>query len=335
MVLSNVASVAAADLTAASLELSDPRSSETGVNYTFSAAGMTTATALECIQLEFNTAADGSGGVPTGVDTTGFGLASSSVITPASWTEDGAVNGTIELTNTGGETPAASGNFVFDTIENGSVEETTYYAIYTSFSDDTCTTVVDTVAVAYTYNDGELVQLTVEPTLTFVCANVVAGQSVNGATTTHASTASGIDYSNDVTSGANGISAHDLQVSTNASDGYVVYLRHTGNLTNQASDTITNHTGTNGSPTAFSAAGTESWGYTSSDSTLAGGTADRFTSPGNRWAGFTTSNEEVASNTVGTTGTETTRVGHQVGINSNTEAGTYQTTLIYTAVATF
>jgi hypothetical protein len=335
MVLANVASVAAASLTSASLELSDPRTGQTGVNYTFSAASMTAATTIECIQLEFNTAADGSGGVPTGMTTTGFGLTSSSAITAGSWTPDGSVNGTLELVNATGQTPAASGNFVFNTITNGSTEATTYYAIYTSYVNDDCTTPVDTVTVAYVFSNGELVELVIEPTLTFICATVASGQAVNGATTTHASSATGIDYSNDVTSGTNGVSAHDLQVTTNASNGYVVYLRHTGNLANQTADTITTHAGTNGSPTSFTAAGTESWGYTTNDSTLVGGTADRFTNPANAWAGFTTSNEEVASNTTGTTGTETTRVGQQVGISANTEAGKYQTTLIYTVVATF
>lgn len=334
MVLANVASVAAADLTSASLELSDPRSSQTS-NYTFSASSFTTGTAIECVQLELNTAADGSGSVPAGVTTTSSTLSSSTVITAGSWTVDNSSNGTLGATYATGETPNASGNIVWGGVTNGNTEETTYYGIFTSYSDDTCSTAVDSVTIAYVYKDGELVQLTVEPTLTFVCANVGAGQSVNGATTTHASTGTGIDYLNDVTSGANGISAHDLQVTTNATAGYVVYIRHTGQLTNESSDTIDNHTGTNVAPTSFSAAGTESWGYTTEDSSLDGGTADRFTNPAGGWAGFTTGNEEVASNTGPTTGTETTRVGHQVGIASTTEAGTYQSTIIYTVVATF
>jgi hypothetical protein len=148
---------------------------------------------------------------------------------------------------------------------------------------------------------------------------------VNGATTTIATTATSIDFDNNVTATTNGISAHDLEVSTNAAGGYSVYIRQTGNLTN-GSDSIANHAGTNASPTAFPAAGNAAWGYTTND--IAG-----FIS--NLWAGFTTSNEVVMENASATTGTDEARVGHQVGIAATTPAGTYQTTIIYTVASTY
>ena len=116
-----------------------------------------------------------------------------------------------------------------------------------------------------------------------------------------------------------------------------VYVRHTGLLTNGASDTITNWTGTNAAPTTFTAAGTEAWGYTTEDATLGGGTVDRFTSAGgDKWSGFSdTVNEPVIDNAGATSGTETTRVGHQVAVASTTEAGTYQTTIIYTVASVY
>jgi len=335
IVAANFLSAYAASLDTASLSLSDPRTGETAT-YTFTANGFSAA--AKCIALEFNTAADGGGSVPGGLTTTGASLdASGTMITEASWTEAFTVNGTLELTFATGETPADAGTLVFTGIVNGNTEETTYYGLFNTYSDTGCTTAVDSVVIAFVYNDGELVSLSIEPTLTFTVNTVATGVSVNGAAnTTVASGASGIDFTNTVTAVANGLSAHRLDVSTNANGGYVVYVRHTGQLTNPSSDTIDDHSGTNGSPTAFPAAGTEAWGYTTEDSTLTGGTADRFTSVGgDKWAGFTTSNQPVMDNTAATSGTDQTNVGHQVGIAATTEAGTYNTTIIYTIVATY
>ncbi|MCA9332673.1 hypothetical protein KDA00_02255 [Candidatus Saccharibacteria bacterium] len=326
--------VSAATLSSPSLLLGDPRPS-TSSSYTFSGSGFTTATTIRCIDVILNTQADGGGSAPTGITTTSSTLSSSSLITAGSWSVDNGSNGRLRITIAGGETPAASGNVVWGNITNGSTVATTYFALFTSYTDASCTggNEVDQATAAFIYKDGELIQLTIDPTLTFTCSGVAASQSVNGATTNVTSTASGVNYQNNVTSSTNGISAHDLNVSTNATNGYTVYIRHTGQLTN-GSDTIANHTGTNAAPTSFPAAGTEAWGYTTEDSTL-DPTADRFTNPGNLWAGFTTSNEIVINNTGATSGTETTRVGHQVGVSTTTPAGTYQTTVIYTVASTY
>ncbi len=330
MVIGNVASVAA--LNTSSLLLSDPRPSETGVTYTFDSAGFDTGTTINCVSLDFNTAADGTGSVPAGMDTTGATLdGSGTLITEASWTESFGSNGALDLTFAGGETPAASGTLVFTGVDNPNTDDT-FFATLTTFENTDCSTdPVDTATVAWATKDGTPVSLTIDPTLTFTCSGVAASQTINGATTTHASTGGSIDYLNDVTASTNGVSAHDLDVTTNAANGFVVYIRHTGQLTNANSDTIDNHTGTNLSPSAFSAAGTESWGYTTDDSTLSavGDGADRFTDT-NEWAGFTTTNEEIMTDE-----SSTTRVGHQVGVAGATEAGTYTTNIVYTVVATF
>ena len=47
------------------------------------------------------------------------------------------------------------------------------------------------------------------------------------------------------------------------------------------------------------------------------------------------SGDLVATSAGAVTGGETVRVGHQVGVASTTEAGTYLTTIVYTCVATF
>lgn len=323
-------------LTAASLTLSDPRTSETGVSYTFNAASFDTGTNINCISLDFNDAANGGGSIPTGIDTTGASLdTGGTLITESNWTESFGTNGSLDLTFVGGEAPASSGTLIFTGIQNGSTESA-YFAILSTYTNTDCSTgLTDQVVVAYAYKDGHPVAVTIAPVLTFSCVGVAAG-SVNGETITHDSSGATIDYSTDVNASTNGISAHDLQVSSNAASGYTVSIRHTGLLTNGTSDTIDSHTGTNLSPSTMST-GVEGWGYTTEDSTLSaiGDGADRFTNPGNEWAGFTTSNEEVVFNSVSPVGTETTRVGHQVSIDTNTETGTYTTTIIYTVVGVF
>ncbi len=332
MVLASVASVAAANLTTASLSLSDPRPDETSVVYTFDASSFS-GTTLECVVLELNDQADMGGSVPSSIDTTSSTLDSSSAITAGSWTYDNSVNGVLEMID--GSEAASDGNIVYGAIVNGDTVGTTYFAQLRTYTNNDCSTgPVDSVAIAFVYTDGELVQLEVEPTLTFTCTGLGSGVDVNGTNTTLTNTCTGVDFQNNVTSSTNGIAGHNLNVVTNANAGYVVYLRHTADLTNENSDTIDVHAGTNGSPTSFAAAGSEAWGYTTEDVDLAGGTNNRFS--GGNWAGFTTSNEEVMDDANATPGSgDDVEVAYQAGIAANTEAGTYQTTIIYTLVATF
>ncbi len=309
-----------------SLLLSDPRPNQTGVSYTFSASGFTTGTSIGCIQLELNTEADGSGTIPSGIDTQSSTINSSTLITAGSWSVDNSGNGTLRITNTSGENPNSSGDIVWGGVENGDTASTTYFAIFNTYENSDCSTdQVDSTVVTFVYTDGSLVELVIEPTLTFAVSGVTDGQSVNGATTTQETSATAINFNNAVTATTNGISAHDLEVSTNAPGGYSVYIRHSGNLSNGSHD-IDNHAGTNASPTSFPSAGTEAWGYTSQDLTQFNG---------GLWAGFTTSNELVMENANATTGTDSERVGHQVGIEATTPAGTYQTTVIYTVASTY
>ena len=305
------------------LKLSDPRPNQEGVSYTFSASGFTTGSTIGCIEVDLNTAANGTGTAPSGIDTSESTLESTDLV-GGGWTVDNTGgNGTLRITNGTPENPDSSGEVEWGNIENGDTPDETYFAIFTTYETDSCTTAVDNTVVAFVYTDGSLVELSIEPTLTFTVAGVSDSQSVNGATTSISTDATSIDFDNSVTASANGISAHDLQVDTNAPGGYTVYIRHTGDLSN-GSHNIDNHAGTNATPTSFPGSGTEAWGYTSTD--LFGS---------NLWAGFTTTNEPVMENASATGGTDTERVGHQVGIDATTPAGTYQTTIIYTVASTY
>ncbi len=326
MIFGNIALVSAADLTSASVELSDPRPSQTST-YTVSGASFDTGTTIHCITVALNDQADGTGSIPNNITTTSSTLDSSTLITTGSWALDNSSNGTLSITSAGGEQPSASGNIVWGAVTNGDTDQT-YYALVNTYSDVGCSTGVDSTTLAFAYKDGTLVSLTLEPTLLFTVSAVTQPDTVNLAVLTVDSTATGIDHGTAVTTAANGISAHDLGVTTNASGGYNVYIRDTGPLTNESSNTIALHAGTNAAPVVFTAAGTEGWGYTTEDADLA-----QFA--GNLWAGFTTSNELVMTNAAATAGSETSRVGHQVGVAVDTPAGTYETTMIYTIVATY
>lgn len=320
-------------LSSSSLTLSDSRPSATGVNYAFASSGFDTGTTIRCIQLDIGTAVDGTG--DAGLTVAGATLVANT-ITGGSWTV-GNVEGTDQLraTDATGAIPNTSGTIEWGGIINGATPDTTYFGLFQTFSNIDCSTgQVDSVVVTLMFKAGSLVSLTIDPTLTFTVNGVADALSVNGATTTVASSATAINFLNDVTAGVPGVSAHDITVGTNASLGYTVYIKHTGLLTNGASDTITNWTGTNLSPTGSFPTAAEAWGYTTQDSSLSaiGDGANRFGS--NEWAGFSTTNEEVVYSATPQS-SETTRVGHQVAVAASTEAGTYQTTIIYTAASVY
>lgn len=320
----------AAHLTSGSLMLGDPRPSQT-TNYTFSGSGFTTGTSIRCIQLQFAVNADGTGGVPTGLTTSGATLVSSTLVTAGSWTV-GNDTGVVRATNASGANPAVSGNIVWGGIVNGNTADQTYYGLLNTYSNVDCeTSPVDSSVVAFIYKSGALVSLTVDPTLAFTVSGVVSGQTVNSATTNVTSTATAIDFGSSVTPTTKGVSAHTLDVATNAG-GFSVYLRQTGTGLTNGVHTITPWSGTNATPTGFPAAGTEAWGYTTEDNTLADGTPNRFTVSSN-WAGMPTANELVMDST--SSGSQQTRVGHQVGVSGATPAGNYTTTLVYTATGTY
>lgn len=338
LVLSIVPVINLDALSSSTLLLSDSRPTQASVTYQFTSDGFTTGTAIQCIELDLGTNSDGTGDAGVGVGSAT--LDANTIDADGTWTV--ASNDTtdvLQATTAGGQNPdATSGSITWGSITNGSTADTTYFGVFTTYTDASCTggNEVDTAVVTFIYKNGTLVSLTIDPTLSFSIASVTSGTTVNGASTTVNSGATSIDFQNSVTSGSPGVSAHDLTIGTNATGGYTAYIKHTGLLTNGASDTIDNWTGTNLSPAGSFPTTAEAWGYTTEDSSLSaiGDGADRFTNPGNEWAGFSTTNQEVAFSATPVSG-ELTQVGHQVSVASSTEAGTYQTTIVYTVASTY
>ncbi|MEA2020527.1 MAG: hypothetical protein U9M98_02295 [Patescibacteria group bacterium] len=321
-----VSTVHAATLTGGSVSLSDSRPDQTSVEYDSEWSNVTQSN-IKCIKIQFNTAADGSGSVPltsTGgtVDTT-----NTDYVDVSTWTTDFTTNGTVTITDSTGAAPTSSSNLTIalDGITNGSTADTGYYYILNTYDNTDCSTSpVDEGTVTFIYTEGQSVSMTVDPSISFSLASVGSGVLVNGATTTEASTTTTIPLGT-VTDTTNGITAHDLTVSTNAENGYTVYARYTGQLT-YSTATIDDHTGDHTTPTEMSV-GTEAFGYTTEDTDLS-----QFQP--NKWAGFTSTNASVATNTTAAS-SETTRIGYQAGISSTTEAGTYTTTVILTCTPTY
>jgi hypothetical protein len=183
--------------------------------------------------------------------------------------------------------------------------------------------------------NGSTLSLTVDPTLTFTVNAVASAQSCDGGTTTAASTATTIPFGT-VTSASNALVCQDLTASSNAANGYTIFARYTSAPTNGLSQTITDWTGSNVTPTSSWSAGTEAYGYTTNDASLSaiGAGTNRFTNGGQKYAAMTSSNAEVAFEAAGVSST-TYRVGHQVGVATITRPGTYTTTIIYTCTPVY
>jgi hypothetical protein len=329
----------------ASVALSDPRPSQTNVNYTLTVGNVgspVTSSAIECIQVYFSTTATGNT-APTGfsgasIDTSGLGsstLVNSSATGWSTVLADGTSStgqkNIVQYTNATGVTPSTTqgATLVIPKITNSSVQDTNYWVFFNTYGNTNCTgSPIDNAIMQYINTNGSLLSLTVDDTLSFTVNAVAATQSCDGTTTTAASTPTTIPFGT-VTAAANGVVCQNLTAATNATNGYTIYTRYTAKPTNALGQTILDTSGSNLNPAAFTGPGTEAYGYTTNDSALSTpGTANRFTSP-QGWAAETTTNEAVGYEAAGST-SNTWEIGHQVGISLTTHPGTYQTTIIYT-----
>jgi hypothetical protein len=179
------------------------------------------------------------------------------------------------------------------------------------------------------------VSVNVNPSLTFIVASNPGG-TCNGIAHTAGASADATTVNFGSMSGSTtAFVSQNATATTNADLGVSVYARYTGTMSG-AAGTIDDWTGTNAAPTAPWSAGTEAFGYTTSDSTLSvvPGAADRFTNGSAKFAQMTTANEEVSFND-GPTTSNTICVGYRIGVSNLTSAGVYATSVIYTAVPTY
>ena len=128
-----------------------------------------------------------------------------------------------------------------------------------------------------------------------------------------------------------------LTAGSNAVNGFVIYGWSTQAMTNTrfGGVTLADWTGTNATPTTFSA-GSYGFGYSTDDSSLTGGTADRFTSGGAKFAGFSHSGpgDPVADRTAPVTGATNT-ITYRLYPSSTQADGDYTTVIVYVITALF
>jgi len=219
---------------------------------------------------------------------------------------------------------------------------------------------LETVTVQMYVIDDVVVTATVDTSLTFDIDSVATSQSVNGATTNIESTETTIPFGT-LTAGTPKIGAQDLQVTTNAADGFTVTMFQDDNLTSNSGsdingfqtdvDTWVANTAPavwvdpNGYDVLDDVSTYGHFGYTTQDDSLGTGTADRFTDTGDEWASFTTEDDGTSTNLEifhhdgpadGTTAHKgQTRVGFQVEITALQEAGDYTNVITYVATPVY
>jgi hypothetical protein len=340
----------AATLSSASVALSDSEPSTTGVTYTFTGSSFTNSN-IQCIQAVFSTSPSNQVN-PSGWTGSGGSINTSASSLFSSWsgwslaTSDGSGatvgSGNVwQYTHSGGVTPntLTGATFVMSGITNSSVSGTAYDLELTTYNNTNCSSSpVDNVTVAFINTGGSVLSMTVNPTLTTSLTGVSSGTPCDGSTTSVTTTPTSIPYGV-VTSAANSMACQEVTASTNAANGYTLYIRQTGPLTNSVGHNFSGVSGTNAVPTVFPAAGTEAYGYTTSSSTLStcGGScnANRFTdgSSYNDYAAYTTANAEIGY----ATSADSTNyfIGQQVGVDISTPEGSYQTTVVYTCTPVY
>lgn len=207
-------------------------------------------------------------------------------------------------------------------------------------------TMQDTGQVRVAIIDEVTVTASVDTSLTFSVSGVGSSQSVNGTSTTQASTPTTIPFG---TLNINEIEtlAQELSVATNAANGFTVTVEQTGDLDSSTGAVIDGFIdGSNTTtPTAWQSPSATvnqlntygHWGLTSDDTAISARTS-QFSS--NAWVSGSTTPIAVMGHTGpangATVGVGTTTVGYQIEISALQEAGDdYDTTLRYIATPVF
>ncbi len=349
--------VDASVLSTASMSLTDPRPSTASVGYDLTASSFTNAS-IKCIKLVFATTSTGST-KPTGMVTASgitIDTSSSLLASEGSWSRGGAdPDGTVTFTNGTGETVGAGGTYTYklDGFTNSSAPDTAFFARFSTFDNVDCaTTPRDNVTVEYILTLGSTLSLTIDNTLSFSVAGHTNSLCMTGVTATvdNSAAPNTIPFGSVTT---NAIACQVLSAATNATNGFTIYIRDTGQLANTLSQQIPDvgssagsytNGNTNAAPGSFTNNTTVppfnqgAYGYTTDDATLGVGTADRFTNGGQKWAsyghGASTTNAEIAYEAAGVT-SSTYTIAHQVGITSLTQPGSYSTIVIYTCTPVY
>lgn len=325
-------------LSVASIELSDPRPSNSGTTYTIKYTFPGT-TSIKCIDVIFadttahiTLTANPATTAPSGMTTTSsvYGGTSGGGLTSGSWSLYSATNGILQFENSSGEASTATPITITATT-NTNPSASTFYAqiaTYSTLSTHTCSSLVDSSNVtALATTGGVSTSVTVDPTLSFSVAGYSGGGVNGGPATNPITTASSIAFGSVPAGGAATSAAQLLTTSTNAAGGYNLYVRNTQLLTNSNLDTIRAQSGTPGSPASFDGSSSQSsLAYTTDSSTIVMGS--------DQWAGLTTTNVAVDTQTA-PQNAAALHVEYKLQLKSTQPPGTYSNVITYTATPTY
>ncbi len=170
--------------------------------------------------------------------------------------------------------------------------------------------------------------------LSFAIGGLPSGTSTEGISTNVTTTPSSLNFGtlpfDTVVRGA-----HRLSVSTNATEGYRMFIHADQQLTDDYGNTIGPVTGSNAVPTSWatgcSSSSTGCFGYHAGDDVLENGSA-RF-APNDTYAGLTTNLSEVMYSAVPTS--ESHDIVYAISVTEGKEAGGYQNGISYIAVPVY
>ncbi|MFZ5391911.1 MAG: LamG-like jellyroll fold domain-containing protein [Patescibacteria group bacterium] len=189
--------------------------------------------------------------------------------------------------------------------------------------------VIETLEAMIAISEEVNVTASIPSILTFSINPVDSGEAVNNNITNQPTLTSDSVNFGVFQAADDRIAAHDLNVSTNAANGYIVTTQYTGAMTGNAG-MMADFIGTNLNPQTWSnptGLGVESYfGYTTTDFSLSQVPTDRFAS--NNWAAFSVIPAEVASNNQ-SVNEEITRIGYRLQITDKQPAGVYNTSVTY------
>lgn len=310
---------------------------------TFDAGFDLTGLATDDVDVAFNGAATTSVAAAAGAGVFGATFAAPDAQSITFTSPTGGVASGTRLTITIGT------NSVIDTVGNNQITNPT--ATTTSYTIDILAAganpIQDAGQTRVAITDNVLVTAAVNTTFDFVVNGTDAGFPIPGvATATAATTTSYALPFGTLTAGVSKTLAHQLNVTTNAANGFVVTVEQTGELLSSTGAIIDSFTDgayendPSANATWVHPTGNISqdntwghWGLTSDDDVFNSGTNDG-------WVAASTTPRLIFSHSSSTLGTNTdigsTTVGYQIEITSLQEAGNdYSTNLIYIATPTF
>lgn len=213
------------------------------------------------------------------------------------------------------------------TIKNaGAVHNATYFfRLYDVVNDQ-----------AVPLNDSETYpSLVVRGTnISFSINSIASGNTVGGVATTITTTPTSIPFGA-LTPNVSSIGAHRMTVTTNATNGYRIFVGQNSSLQKSNGYAIDPVSGTNALPSAWGISGGSygAYGYHTTDTSLFSGTTNRF-SANNTYAAFeSTLKEAVYTGTA--TSSENTDIVYRVQVTNQQPSGDYSGTLVYVIAPAF